>query len=76
MVNLTQNAHLIKGGKHDTKDHVGVKMTYADPKFQQQVIHASPEIAALVKLYEVAVEVNQFQLKELSSCPSWNSPER
>jgi len=75
MSNLTKNAHLShEGGQHTTSSgrSLEVKKTYADPKFQRRLLDASPEIAALLRLYEVSVEVNRFQLKELSSCPSWN----
>ena len=75
MANLTQNAHLIaRGGKHKAGG-LEVKKKYANLSFQKQLINASPEIAALERLYKVSVEVNQFQLKELQTCPSWNSNE-
>jgi len=73
MGNLTRNMNLASvGGKHSTKGRRGVKKVFADPHFQRRLIDASPEFAALLKLYEVSVEVNRFQLKELSSCPSWD----
>ncbi|KAL7559768.1 hypothetical protein ACA910_010438 [Epithemia clementina (nom. ined.)] len=39
-----------------------------DPKFQQALTDGSPEVAALIHLYEVAVQVNQFQQDELNQC--------
>jgi len=77
MANLTQNAYLAgKGGSHTTqKGGKEVKAKYADPSFQKQLISASPEIAALERLFRVSVKVNQFQMKELQNCPSWNPTE-
>lgn len=78
MGNITSNAHLVTGGgRHRTRLAGGslsrdVKRVYADRGFQRRLVDASPEIASLVRLYEVSVEVNRFQMEELCSCPSWD----
>jgi len=70
MKNVTRNAHLRQeGGDHRTEWHQA-KETYKDPAFQRLLLNASPEIAALERLYKIALEVNRFQLKELRDCPS------
>ena len=49
------------------------KQRFRDSSFQQAVLQASPEVAALVHLYKVAVQVNQFQQAELEACRAGNS---
>jgi len=44
------------------------KDKYQNEDFQAQFMAAAPEVAALVRLYKVAVEVNQFQALELDQC--------
>mmetsp|Transcript_10509 Transcript_10509/g.12374 ORF Transcript_10509/g.12374 Transcript_10509/m.12374 type:complete len:82 (+) Transcript_10509:1402-1647(+) len=69
MSNLTKNAqNIAAGGKHGTKKRSIEKVTYANLTFQQQLIKASPEIAALDRLYKVGVEVNRFQQEEVKNC--------
>jgi len=75
MANLTQNANLIAGGGRHKAGGSRIKKQFSDISFQKQLINASPEIAALERLFKVSIEVNQFQLKELQTCPSWNSKE-
>jgi len=41
---------------------------YQTPVFQKQFQEHLPQLAAAVKLYKVAVEVNRFQQKELDAC--------
>lgn len=46
------------------------KKTFADPVFQQELKEASPAVAALERLYKVAVEVNRHQVRELAASPN------
>lgn len=39
-----------------------------EPSIQNQMMESSEAIAAMVRLYNVAVEVNKFQLQELNGC--------
>lgn len=41
---------------------------FQDPDFQKELMERSEVIAALVRLYKVAQEVNSFQVEELSQC--------
>ncbi|KAL7577470.1 hypothetical protein ACA910_004751 [Epithemia clementina (nom. ined.)] len=54
---------------HSTKGKDSAcKQKLQDPEFQQALIQASPEVAGLVHLFQVAVQVNQFQYQELTPC--------
>eukprot|EP00934_Nitzschia_sp_Nitz4_P005164 Nitzschia sp. Nitz4//scaffold93_size78505//42440//44062//NITZ4_005423-RA/size78505-processed-gene-0.88-mRNA-1//1//CDS//3329560297//5154//frame0 len=44
------------------------KEVYADPNFQRLMATRSPVIAALARLHQIGVEVNQFQKEELAQC--------
>ena len=44
------------------------KERYQNVEFQKQLIQASPEVASMVHLYQVAVQVNRFQQQELQQC--------
>jgi len=54
----------------DSAEKLRCKSYYSDPSFQEKLISNSPAIAALVRLYQVGLEVNRFQMQELESCPS------
>jgi len=41
---------------------------YKENDFRQRIIERSPEIAAMMRLYELGVEVNKFQTEELEQC--------
>ena len=43
---------------------------FQDPALQKRVMAKGPELATLVRLYEVGVQVNQFQKEELAQCSS------
>ena len=65
------NTIAIRGGRHSSKskgEYGRCKERFKDVKFQQYLLAASPEVVALVHLYEVAVQVNQFQKQELLEC--------
>ena len=46
------------------------KTKFQTADFQQQVLNASPEVRALMHLYQVALEVNHVQQHELQQCSS------
>ncbi|KAL7569373.1 hypothetical protein ACA910_010460 [Epithemia clementina (nom. ined.)] len=64
--------------EHDTKSRYHsttgqdeeCKQKFKDSAFQEALLQASPELAGLMHLYQVAVQVNQFQLRELEQCSS------
>lgn len=61
----------VEGKRHASgkgKEPTRCRDIFNDPAFQQQLVDRSPEIAALYRLYQVAVEVNAFQEKELQQC--------
>jgi len=61
----------VKGGRHGTSKRIESKRCkeiYEDPDFQAKVLEKSPAVAAMVRLYKIAVEVNEFQTKELAEC--------
>lgn len=62
----------IEGELHETGTNgymAKCKSTFADPSFQQAMRQASPAVAALERLYKVAVEVNRYQVRELAESP-------
>jgi hypothetical protein len=44
------------------------KALYQEPDFQAKILNQAPAIAALHRLYQIGVEVNAFQKKELQQC--------
>ena len=65
------NTIIIGGGRHSSRsrgEYGRCKERFKDVKFQQYLLAASPEVTALVHLYQVAVHVNQFQKQELLEC--------
>ena len=62
----------VEGELHDTGTNGYIakcKETFKDSGFRQKLREASPAMAALERLYNVAVEVNRFQVRELASSP-------
>jgi len=63
----------VSGSKHSTGSFEGIQYCrdrFQDPNFQTQLLELSPELRALHRLYQVAKEVNRFQLQELRECSS------
>ena len=61
----------VQGKQHSTADIPEAqrcKEVFQTPEFQQQMMERSPEVAALVRIYHVAVEVNAYQRRELDTC--------
>ena len=57
------------GSRHETLIDLKEKCEqFKNPLFQNLLKAASPAISAISRLYEVAVEVNRFQIEELSKC--------
>lgn len=75
-MNLSLNLHVM-GDRHGSgggAEAERCKRLYQNASFQEHMMEASPAIAALVRLYKVAVEVNGIQKEELSECdPLFNS---
>mmetsp|Transcript_7921 Transcript_7921/g.9917 ORF Transcript_7921/g.9917 Transcript_7921/m.9917 type:complete len:337 (-) Transcript_7921:105-1115(-) len=51
-------------------DFMFCKDLYQSSSFQRDVSLASPEVRAMIHLYDVAVQVNRFQADELEKCGS------
>ena len=69
-MDTSRNLH-VHGNKHQSgteRENLRCKQKFAEPSFQQKLINASPEVAALDRLYKVALEVNRFQMEELKQC--------
>ena len=63
------NGNTSDDGRHSTEGlDQDCKQIFLDASFQRAVLQASPEVSALVHLYQVAVQVNQFQQEELHKC--------
>ena len=64
----------VRGARHSTrnKESNDCKRRFEDPDFQAKLLELSPELRALNRLYEVAKEVNRFQLQELRECSAPN----
>ena len=63
----------VKGSKHESRRDPQIsrcRKLFATESFRKTLLDASPELAALVRLYHVAREVNRVQLEELRSCSS------
>jgi len=63
----------MEGELHDTGTNGYIaqcKETFKDPDFRRKLREACPAMAALERLYDVAVEVNRFQVRELAASPS------
>lgn len=61
----------VTGGTHQSRTNPDIaicKTMFADPAVQETIVRMCPELASLYRLYQVAVEVNRFQLDELQSC--------
>ena len=72
-VNMSLNPK-IKGNRHSSKggdDAERCRSLYQDPSFQQKLRSKSPAVAALDRLYHLAVQVNRHQLRELEQCASF-----
>ena len=57
----------------DGGDHMSLKNQYCQERFQteqfqQDLVAASPELQALIRLYRIGVQVNSFQMRELEEC--------
>lgn len=66
----------IEGELHETGANgymARCKKTFSDPIFQEKLKEASPAVAALERLYKVAVEVNRQQVRELAASPNVDS---
>lgn len=69
-VDMSRNPK-VHGGRHSTKDtddKIRCAEKFKEEEFQQKLMNASPELAALVRLYNIGVEVNKFQKEELETC--------
>ena len=63
----------VTGHKHNSMDNREIrkcKNLFLNARVQERLLRESPELAALHRLYKVAVEVNRFQLDELRTCSS------
>ena len=61
----------VKGETHISGGGEEVKrcdQVFNDQSFRDKVMEESPEIAALARLYQVGLEVNTFQRRELDQC--------
>ena len=70
-IDIKMNATLEDDGTHGSSsrgEKGRCKARFKNVTFQQELIAASPEVAALVHLYQVAVRVNRFQKRELMQC--------
>jgi hypothetical protein len=71
-IDTSLNLH-VGGSKHQSLTNEAIdecKAKFSNSSVQETLLQMSPELAALHRLYEVAVEVNRFQLEELRTCSS------
>jgi len=67
MGNLTTNADVVHmGRRYPEYDHCH-EVYHQRPRFRQRLLK-TPEIAAMMRLWKVAIEVNAFQQEELTKC--------
>lgn len=67
-MNMRDSDHLHMGGFHKSPKNDYCETRFRDPQYQQELLAASPELAAMKRLYEIGVEVNRFQMEELEQC--------
>jgi len=72
-IDLSLNRDVV-GKRHATNKETTkeCKDLYRNNTFQVKIMEASPALKALVEVYNVGVEVNRFQMKELSQCTGGN----
>jgi hypothetical protein len=61
----------VTGKLHESSTHDEAKRCkeiYKNTTFQQELLSKSPALSALSRIYNVAVEVNEFQKKEILEC--------
>lgn len=61
----------VKGGKHSTsklEEYKRCSEVYKQPNFQAKLLEAIPELAALLRLYQVGLLVNRHQIQEMQTC--------
>jgi hypothetical protein len=71
-MNMSLNPH-IQGKRHSTGsigESARCKEVYKDPDFQNIISSKSPAVQVINRLYQVGIEVNEFQRKELQECSS------
>jgi hypothetical protein len=71
-IDTSRNPHVM-GPRHKSMSNSAIqkcKDLFFNASVQEQLLRESPELAALHRLYKVAVEVNRFQLDELRTCSS------
>lgn len=69
-LNMSRNLH-VKGGKHTTRnreDYAACQKLFAEEDFRKKIVSRHRAVALMTHLFEVAVEVNRFQLNELTRC--------
>ena len=69
-MNTSLNPH-VTGGLHSTskqEEYQRCSTLYKKPAFQKRLLAACPELAALMRLYEVAIQVNRHQMAEMQTC--------
>jgi len=62
------NTDLYGDGDHQSRKDQRCEERFKDEQFKQELVAASPELQALVRLYEIGLKVNQFQMQELEQC--------
>lgn len=76
-MNMSRNPH-VQGQLHATGSSVEKKrctQLYSNTTFQEYLMQRAPLVRVMQRLYNVGVEVNRHQLKDLSSCDTEN-PQR
>jgi len=58
----------IGGGDHKSRKDAYCDGLFHDKAYIKQLVAASPELQALIRLYDVALEVNRFHMQELQQC--------
>lgn len=67
----------VDGKKHTipgTPEVLRCREKFQMKEFQDALLERSPSISALFRLYKVAIEVNEFQARELAECSATSQP--
>lgn len=68
-IDTNRNKH-VKGSTHKQPKSEYCEDLYQTKSFQEKIITKAPELASLVRLFELGERVNRFQLEELRQCDS------
>ena len=62
------HAGIFGGGDHESRKNRYCQERFQSKQFQLELVAASPELQALIRLYAIGVQVNRVHMQELETC--------